>query len=215
MAPISAKADRVEIWRKRTRGFWIKVLMWDHSLYNLSDCFECVFEQGLVPDNSSEFNIAHDIDQSVYELLPSHSECFGWICQTHVKNTKNTAPTAWHVLSLGKNLCTHIHCEGEHVFLTHHFNFFHDEIGNEGLLFVSFCQGVVLHPSVAEVEWYAVSVCRLPPNLLSLTTFPLQIYIGDFVSSWQIENLCGKNWSHSETWHTLGQPRERRQVHKI
>ena len=59
MAPISAKADRVAIWRKRTRGFWIKVLMWDHSLYNLSDCFECVFEQGLVPDNSSEFNIVH------------------------------------------------------------------------------------------------------------------------------------------------------------
>ncbi len=33
---------------------------------------------------------------------------------------------------------------------------------------------------------------------------------GDFVSSWQIEILCGKNWSHSETWHTLGQPGERR-----
>ena len=25
-----------------------------------------------------------------------------------------------------------IHCVGEHVFLTHRFNFFHDEIGNEG-----------------------------------------------------------------------------------
>ena len=27
---------------------------------------------------------------------------------------------------------------------------------------------------------------------------------GDFVSSWQIENLLGKNWSDFETWHTLG-----------
>jgi hypothetical protein len=27
---------------------------------------------------------------------------------------------------------------------------------------------VVLHRSVAQVEWYAASVCRLPPNLLKV-----------------------------------------------
>ncbi len=38
---------------------------------------------------------------------------------------------------------------------------------------------------------------------------------GDFVSSWHIENLKGKNASHFETWHRLGEPGERRRVHKI
>ena len=32
--------------------------------------------------------------------------------------------------------------------------------------------GVVLHRSVAQVEWYVSSVCRLPPNLLMYAAFP-------------------------------------------
>ncbi len=78
-----------------------------------------------------------------------------------------------------------------------------------GLLFV-FC-----HPSLM------TSVCCFPPNLLrhcmstssklsfcmsssskpfeSRSISPLRCS-GDFVSSWQIENLLRKNWSHSEVW---------------
>ncbi len=94
-----------------------------------------VFEQGLDPGNSSEFNIAHGID-----LHTNCSRVTQSVLDEFVKPMRRTRKT----LHPRDDMLYHweitfehtIHCTGEHVFLNQCFNFFHDKIGNEGHVFV-------------------------------------------------------------------------------